>query len=174
MDTPICCNRFIKLYELNFDDDNDTQINRDFIEIFSKILINFSRNIFKPKSNWKTVNPTTMKISDDLDIYEYGKKIIDIQSQLTHFIKRFKFHNMFVKENMKKSISDEYLTFVKETIIFLCNEIIDIIPSLKYKLFNIISKYKKENTVIKSKKLNYEALNKIISGDSKIINKSYV
>lgn len=154
--------RYSILYMVTLDE-NDMQINHDFIEIFGKLLINFSRNIFQSKSKWAKIKPTTMTIKNTQNVYEYGQQIINIQSQLNHFINMFKLYNdLFKKTNIKTDLHDDYMTFVKSTLVILCNDIINILPNLKHKLSHIISKYKKEDNV-KSNKINYEALNLILN-----------
>ena len=138
--------RFEILSELKYNHQY-TEMCDDFIELFGKLLINYSRNIFQSTSSWNKIRPTLITIKKEIDkekqniIYQNGAKVLEIQQNLIRFMNFTKMYKKILK-TIPDTFIQEYIDYIKSTLPIICNDLFDMFPYAKQNLKHIITKYR--------------------------------
>ena len=140
-------------------EDSDKELINDYITIHCVIIALYARNLFRYHSSWikikKLYNFDYKYIRDN----ETSYKLTDNETKLTEYANKLKiYYNIDYQSN--KILYYEFVTFIKQSMNDMMNNIIIPVKIMSPKIKLLINKYKgyeyKTKTI--SKKLNYDAL----------------
>lgn len=155
----------------HFDKQFDKELNVDLLTIFNYVIVMYSRNVFNYNGNWKRVE----KIYDfDFDyINEEGvaKDLLHIQGEYRRYgrlfdINKIKKNKVNTKQKLNPNDVENYRRFINESIKIMITKIIVPMNSKYSCIIDLIKKYEylqnEPKKIVRSDKINYDALEKIL------------
>lgn len=152
----------------------------DFLYIFYYLIVCYSKRCFKYDGNWTSHNKLfKLNIPFNFD-YELSNKtnthskLLYIQKQMFKYRQEYTtFNNLGEKILFTPEYCDKFINFVNESLILFINEIIKPIKHISPIIMQLILKYgnleSMQNTLKKSKLINYTALEQFTNAINNIV-----